>query len=98
MKHWLRLCGLTLGLATLAYAGQARADGCYLCGSGSSDGCANYCRYTGTDNGDNRRLCRQRGCVISGTASCPQAANVRICVAPSTARAPVASLPAPARM
>lgn len=60
--------------ATLA---GARADGCYICTSGSS--CGNYCRYAGRDSWEKRKACRKAGCKIGGTASCPTAANVRIC-------------------
>ncbi|EMN29679.1 hypothetical protein LEP1GSC083_2305 [Leptospira interrogans serovar Pyrogenes str. L0374] len=31
------------------------ADGCYICTSGSTDLCRDYCRYTGSDTFDNRK-------------------------------------------
>ncbi len=55
------------------------ADGCYLCGSGSSPNCKDYCRYSGKDTQENRKKCEQAGCRISGTSSCPQAANYKVC-------------------
>ncbi len=55
------------------------ADGCYICGSGSSDACKNYCRYSGSDTFANRKLCQQRGCKVTGTASCPTAVNYKVC-------------------
>ncbi|MCU0825044.1 MAG: hypothetical protein MUF77_10425 [Leptospira sp.] len=48
------------------------AETCFLCGSGSSNGCQ-QCR--GTD----RKACENKGCKISGTASCSTAANVKVC-------------------
>ncbi len=64
---------------------EASADGCYICAAGSSDVCRNYCRYTGSDTQQNRDRCRTMGCVIGGTASCPQAVNYHICLAPTPA-------------
>ena len=67
-----------LFLSTLATAaGPAVADGCYICTRGSS--CGQYCRYAGRDGWDKRKKCIAAGCKIGGTASCPSAANVRIC-------------------
>jgi hypothetical protein len=66
--------GLALGLAAPS---PAAADGCYICTSGSS--CGQYCRYPGRDSSAKRKACRKAGCKIGGTASCPRAANVRIC-------------------
>jgi hypothetical protein len=65
-------------LVTLA-APQLFADGCYICGSGSSDSCKHYCRYSGSDTFANRKECEKRGCKISGTASCPTAVNYKVC-------------------
>ena len=52
----------------------AMAEDCFLCGADSTDGCdgAKQCRGT-------RDHCRDIGCKISGTASCSEAANVKIC-------------------
>ena len=33
----------------------ARAEGCYLCGSGSGPQCRDYCRYGGADTFDARK-------------------------------------------
>lgn len=61
---------------------EARADGCYICSSGSSGACADYCRYGDDDTQEARARCRRLGCRIGGTASCPSASNVTICRAP----------------
>ena len=55
----------------------ARADGCYICRSGSS--CGQYCRYSGKDTYKKRKACIKAGCKIGGTASCSTASNIRIC-------------------
>jgi hypothetical protein len=80
------LTALVLALFTVAgvaLPSLARADGCYICGSGSSDACKNYCRYSGSDTSDNRKICQKRGCKVSGTASCPTAVNYKVCWAPT---------------
>jgi len=71
---------LALALGALVAPAAAFADGCYNCGSGSSNGCQ-QCRY-----GDNknetfaaRKACENAGCKISGTGSCSTAANVKVC-------------------
>lgn len=64
--------------AGLAAATPAFADGCYLCGSGSSNGCQ-QCRYGDKDTQDKRKACESRGCKITGTGSCSSAANVKVC-------------------
>jgi hypothetical protein len=56
-----------------AYAG----DGCYMCGSGSSDGIT-HCKYHGSDTFDQRKKCQAKGCKITGTSSCPTAANYKV--------------------
>jgi len=71
---------LYLFLAALLVWGAAPLPaeaGCYICTRGSS--CGQYCRYGSSDTGDKRKACRKAGCKIGGTASCPSAANVRIC-------------------
>lgn len=75
----LRFAALViLALSALpALGGTAAADGCYICTSGSS--CGQYCRYAGSDSYAKRKGCQKAGCKIGGTASCPSAANVRIC-------------------
>ncbi|XDD50605.1 hypothetical protein AB3N59_02020 [Leptospira sp. WS92.C1] len=57
------------------------ADGCYICTSGSTDICRDYCRYLGSDSFDNRKKCQDRGCKVGGTASCPSASNYKVCTA-----------------
>ncbi|MCC6748624.1 MAG: hypothetical protein IT371_13265 [Deltaproteobacteria bacterium] len=82
MKNWigcLAAFALTLGVG-LGLSGTAAADGCYICTSGSS--CGQYCRHSGPDTQKAREACKARGCKIGGTASCPTAANVKICRAP----------------
>ncbi len=59
--------------------GATWAANCYICGAGSSDYCKNYCKYPGTDTQQNRKKCSDAGCKISGTASCPQAVNYKVC-------------------
>ena len=71
-----------LGLALVMLPGtaqQAAADGCLICTSGST--CGQYCRYSGSDNSENRKKCRKAGCKIGGTASCPTGSNIKICSA-----------------
>jgi hypothetical protein len=64
-------------IAALAPQATRAADGCYICTSGSS--CGQYCRYGSSDTQDKRKACRKAGCKIGGTASCPSAANIRVC-------------------
>jgi hypothetical protein len=70
----LALAALMLGALPPS---AARADGCYICRSGST--CGQYCRYSGKDTYKKRRACIKAGCKIGGTASCSSAANIRIC-------------------
>lgn len=82
MKTLRSLLFIAACLVPSLAATEARADGCYICTSGSSDACKNYCRYTGPDTFAARKACEQRGCKIGGTASCPTAVNYKICIAP----------------
>ncbi|MGE0735962.1 MAG: hypothetical protein AB7G15_09500 [Alphaproteobacteria bacterium] len=59
---------------------SARADGCYICTSGSSSYCKNQCAYRGKDTQENRKRCRDAGCKIGGTTSCSTAANIKVCL------------------
>jgi len=52
------------------------ADGCYICASGSD---CNYCRYGSSDTSEARKACEKKGCRVTGTASCPTAANYKVC-------------------
>ena len=81
MKKCLGLLCVLLLAAT-----PAMADNCYMCGSGSSDACKNYCKYSGSDTFEARKKCQAAGCKISGTSSCPTAANYKICVVSATTR------------
>lgn len=101
MKFLLVFASLLLApLALSVTVAPAAADGCYICRSGSS--CGQYCRYAGRDTFKKRRACIKAGCKIGGTASCPTAANVRICSgigslfdpAPKHAAAPPQTRPA----
>lgn len=78
--------------AVFALPSSVRADGCYLCGSGSP--CA-QCRYGASDTSDARKACEKKGCKISGTASCSTAANVKVCAAPPPAGGPQTALAQP---
>lgn len=79
----LALCAA--GVLPALTPATAWADGCYTCGGGSSDSCKDYCRYSGQDTFATRRSCDAKGCKISGTSSCPTAANYKVCLAPSPA-------------
>jgi hypothetical protein len=82
MKRFLTVFASALSL-TLGFAGSASADTCFICKSSSSTNkCdkANYCESaSGKDTSDDRKKCREAGCDIGGTASCPSAANVKVC-------------------
>lgn len=65
---------VVLGLATAGT--PARADGCYICTSGSA---CQQCRYGSKDTQAERKKCRDAGCTIGGTRSCSTAANIRTC-------------------
>lgn len=80
MKSFLRIALLTFGLVPMLSIGSARADGCYLCGSGSTPQCKDYCRYSGSDTFAARKECEKRGCKVSGTGSCPTAVNYKVCM------------------
>jgi hypothetical protein len=57
--------------------GQAGSGFCYICKSGSS---CQYCESpSGKDTQDDRKYCKNKGCDIGGTASCPTAANYTVC-------------------
>ena len=68
------LVALTLFFAA---AGAARADGCYTCGTGSTNGCQE-CRYK-EETWAARHDCEAKGCKVSGTTSCSTASNVKVC-------------------
>jgi hypothetical protein len=92
------LSTLALGLAAACAlpvfsVSAAWADGCYTCGGGSSDACKDYCRYSGQDTFAARKTCESKGCKVSGTASCPTAANYKVCLAPAPAQPVLAAIP-----
>lgn len=84
MKKYIALAAIAAA-SFLVSASPAVADGCYICTTGSSDACKNYCRYSGSDTQANRDKCKKAGCKIGGTASCSTAANVKICSATAPA-------------
>ena len=75
MKRLIFAALLALG-AALGTGPAARADGCYICTSGSP---CQQCRYTGSDTQAERKKCRDSGCRIGGTKSCSTAANIKTC-------------------
>lgn len=80
MKSFLRIALLTFGLVPMLATGTARADGCYICSSGSAPQCKDYCRYSGSDTFAARKECEKRGCKVGGTSSCPTAVNYKVCM------------------
>ena len=50
---------------------------CYSCGTGSS--CKQCPSTSGKDTAKDRKICRERGCKVSGTTSCTTSSNVKIC-------------------
>jgi hypothetical protein len=82
MKRLLLALALVASQALTAAPFAAWADGCYICQRDSS--CGQYCKYSGSDNGDNRKKCTQAGCKIGGTASCPTGVNIKTCHAGHT--------------
>jgi hypothetical protein len=81
LKKVLFVAAVALSVPTIAPQ-LARADGCYICGGGSSEACKNYCRYRGEDTFGARKECEKRGCKVTGTGSCPTAVNYKVCMAP----------------
>jgi hypothetical protein len=82
MKTFRSILFIAACLVPSLAATEARADGCYICSSGSTPNCKDYCRYSGQDTFAARKACEQRGCKIGGTASCPTAVNYKVCMAP----------------
>lgn len=73
------LCVLALAAGMIVLSGPASplmADGCYTCASGSP---CHYCRYGSSDTSAARKACEKKGCKITGTGSCPTAANYKVC-------------------
>ena len=82
MKSLFRIVLVTCALMSFFAESSVRADGCYICGSGSEPQCKDYCRYSGSDTFAARTQCQKRGCKVSGTASCPTAVNYKVGRAP----------------
>jgi hypothetical protein len=74
--------------AVLMPATAMAGDGCYICASGSTNGCQ-QCRYGSSDTQSARKDCEKKGCKIGGTTSCSSAANVKVCVMPTATQKPV---------
>jgi hypothetical protein len=84
MKRFVMVLGAALFLVNVMLAGGAAAgDTCFICTRDSGGDCegAGYCDPGGSDTGDNRKKCQEKGCKIGGTASCPSGANVKVCKA-----------------
>jgi hypothetical protein len=85
-KMLVSLSGAALmAIGMVGFQGAASAgDVCFICTSGSSGACsgAGYCKSnSGTDTSDARKHCKEQGCTIGGTASCPTGANIKVCSA-----------------
>ncbi len=79
----LRLATALMALFSLfLFSAPAMADLCFLCGSGSSNGCKQCKSRSGKDTSKDRKICKKLGCKVSGTSSCSSAANVKVCRAP----------------
>ncbi len=79
MKKLILFAAALIFCLSMVIVGQTRADSgfCYTCSSGSS---CQYCRSgSGKDTSADRKSCESKGCKISGTASCPTAANYKVC-------------------
>lgn len=74
----MRLAFAAVFLLAAGFGGTpaARADGCYICTSGSP---CQQCRYRGSDTQAERKKCQDSGCKIGGTKSCSSAANIKTC-------------------
>jgi len=79
MKKIILFSAAIIFSLSLIFINQIKADSgfCYMCSSGSS---CQYCKSaSGKDTSADRKACENKGCKISGTASCPTAANVKVC-------------------
>lgn len=63
----------------LASSRDISAATCLMCGPGSSGSCARRKGKARVQCHGSRSDCRQRGCRITGTASCSRAGNVQSC-------------------
>ncbi|HNR90388.1 MAG TPA: hypothetical protein PKM65_18770 [Spirochaetota bacterium] len=72
----LAVCLFVLSFVMVITHTEAGSGFCYMCGSGSP---GQYCRAaSGKDNSADRNACMKKGCKITGTASCPTAANYKV--------------------
>ncbi len=93
MMKPLRLTITLLSLLSLVLlSAPAMADLCFLCGSGSSNGCKQCKSRSGKDTQKDRKACKALGCKVSGTSSCSTAANVKVCRAPTSGPLPAADI------
>jgi hypothetical protein len=79
MKKLLVVLAVIMFSFSLVIISQSQADSgfCFMCGSGSP---CQYCKSaSGKDTSADRKACESKGCKITGTASCPTAANVKVC-------------------
>jgi hypothetical protein len=70
---------LAMALIVVIQSRSTTADSgfCYTCESGSD---CQYCKSaSGKDTSEDRKACEKKGCKVSGTASCPTAANYKVC-------------------
>ncbi|AOP32802.1 hypothetical protein A0128_02295 [Leptospira tipperaryensis] len=81
MRKFQNFVYIAAVLVSLFFLRDLSADGCYICTSGSTEICRDYCRYAGSDTFDNRKKCQDKGCKVGGTASCPSASNYKVCSA-----------------
>jgi hypothetical protein len=77
--------GRLVTLALVLSAVPASAGGlCFICKKTSTRQCteAVYCKSgSGGDTPEDRRRCREAGCDIGGSATCPTGGEAKICLA-----------------
>lgn len=67
----------SVSIVIISQTTAADSGFCYTCASGSS---CQYCKSaSGKDTSEDRKSCEKKGCKITGTASCPTAANYKVC-------------------
>lgn len=75
---------LLIALSFFFFAVPAAAsEGCYVCKSGSSNGCG-QCAYGSKDTAEARKACEKRGCKIGGTAPCDTKPSAKTCMLPTS--------------
>ncbi len=85
MRRVLTICISVVAIwaMMLLVTPTASASLCFICKSGSSNGCKQCKSSSGSDTSADRKKCRKIGCKIGGTTSCSSAANVKVCKASS---------------